>query len=118
MLRDFDKSDWRSFSGCEGFEDGQQPLIGEIAVVLNDWPDLKEWLKRNIPSSEFNDYMNATIMADKNGVAINVGDEWWQIDLSEFTRSFIFLAAAVMESGQAGRISRERLEDLGYERVV
>lgn len=36
-LRPFDKNDWQGFAGAENFDDGTEPMIGEVKVT--GWPE-------------------------------------------------------------------------------
>ena len=122
MLREFSKTDWYGFSGAECFIDygrESQPLLGEAPISIIDWPHMNKWLKESeIPTDEYKNYMGATIMAAKDVVSIGIGDQWWHLDLEGKPKGLIVLIASVLDNGQGGKITRENLEGLGFERII
>ena len=121
MLREFSKTDWYGFSGCSAFDDygkRSEPLIGEVSISLSDWPHMHRWLKENVATDEYSEYLSALVIADKNGVAIAIGDQWWHLNLEGKTKMFIITVAGSIESGRWGLIDKQNLEGFGFERIL
>ena len=74
-MRRFDDTDWQSFEGCETYDDGSQPWIGEITFNIADAHE------QGFHSVEG----GGVIVMDKNRVEIMMNDE----SFTSFSRDLV-----------------------------
>jgi len=98
-LRPFSKSDWMGFAGAEEFEDGSEPLIGEIRVA-DDWPENLESMDGGV-----------VVVVDANGIEV-VGEAGWygyKVADDASKEDLLHIVNQLKEP-----LTTDQLEDLGF----
>ena len=97
-LRPFSKSDWMGFAGAEEFEDGSEPLIGEIRVA-DDWPENLESMDGGV-----------VVVVDANGIEVVGEAGWYDYRAADANKEDLLNVVNQLKEP----LTIKQLEDLGF----